>query len=505
MDSPLPSWYEDVDHAEGAIRSHLEDVSAREAAMDTIISTSSLPERTGHTMHGAAPRAHPGGAAAWRIPALALAATLFFWLSADAMDVKVDPQGQAAGGVSEEWLSTTIEARLIARGVPKEVYETLSVRVTTLGKALSLDAVLRTAPPRAFHKDIPGSDAVSGTLDEMIDAIFPKGPGETQPETTKSPEGPKAPATGEAPPQAAPSQPHPKTQEGLASVSLPFMPTSIASSGNDLFSSDRKTVYRIEGGETRQVWKAPGAWEILRLYPYEGSLLVLAASNGVLRTFSVRGDKTEKTWNKAVLPVGDGLVSTYLRFDDETADPVFPFSPASREAGSPVLPPGKVDPLSAAALSPGRGSMSHRIVSFDRDDRLTVLEGKDVLWVSGKAAGATPLFVNAPTKRERRPGSDSSPSASTYYVLRPRIVVAGSRVLTFRNEQGLGSMLPRLGLFTSSEVLAYEPTGDGFQPRVLARFPDGHCVDVAVAGSKAAVLVVEGKQATVRFLDLSGD
>jgi hypothetical protein len=438
---------------------------------------------------------------------LAVAVSLFFTSSASGMDVTMDETGQASLKVSKEWITSTMKARCIARGISSELYDRLNIRITALGSVISLDAVLDTVPPRAFHKDIHGLEALSPAFDEMIGAVFAAAPAQAPAAPAMQPaQGAGAAAAAQAAPVAQPERP------ARASVNLTFMPTSIAACGKDIFVSDDKTVYRLDGKKTTPVWKATGSSEILRIYAHKDSLLVVTKISDSVRTFSILGSGGVKQWDKAVLPLGDGLVSTYPRFDRDmkSSDPFFPWAPPERLEGSPVMPPAGLDILSATTGNVLPGAPPLQIVSFSTEGRLTIHDGSKPLWIDDDSSGSTPLYIEPKSPREGGPRIDKVKEAPMRYNLKPRILPLNERIVTFKNQQGFLAFLPRVNAYMSAEIVMYEPSKGGedeegggpLSRRVLASFDKGHCMDVTLAGDMAAALIVQGKKAFIRFVGL---
>jgi len=410
----------------------------------------------------------------------ALTAMVFLCVPAYArgMEVTVEITGPQELSALKEGIAKTITARCITQGVPMEKYSRLSVSISKLGDVISYDALLDTAPPRAFHKDIKDASALSGTIDEMIKEIL-VGTG-----------------TGQAVPTPAPGQ-APKAELGPR-TKLPFLPTSIAAVGERIFVSDAKMVYEISEGKASQVWTVRGNNEIMRISPYGDSLIVLAKLQDGFRTFLIKDGETKDSWNKAVIPLGPGLVSSTLRFDRIFGPPFYQWTRSSLEAGSSPLIPQGLDIAStiAADVMPSAGGVE--LISYDSSDRLTISNGKETLWTDVDATSITPQYID----EERRSGSNFEGYSPARYYLKPRIVTLGERIVTFRNDQGLAKMMSRLNLFNSSQILVYAPSPDGFSREVLTAFANGYCVDITVVQGKPAALIVQDKSAYVQYIGL---
>ncbi len=395
-----------------------------------------------------------------------------------AMEVKVEISGPQELTAMKDGIGTTILTRCIARGIPVESFSRLSVTISALGEVISYDALLDTDPPRAFHKDIKDVSAVSPTIDEMISTIF-AGAGIV----------PAGPAHRGAPAMGA---------EGRPRVKLPFIPTSIVAAGEKVFVSDTKTVYELVGEKASPLWKTRGNNEILRIYHYGDDIVVLTRLMDGFRTYLVRGTQIGEQWNKPVIPLGSGLVSSTLRFDRTFSPLPFQWSRASMVAGSsPQIPPD-LDFISSITGEIVPSAAGPEIISYDASGRLTVANGKTVLWTDADGTSITPQYVD----EDRSAGGNDERDIPARYYFKPRIALSGDRIITFRNGQGLAGMVSRLNVFEKAQVIRYYPAGEDFAREVLTEFADGYCVDIAVSPHGAAALIVQGKSAYVQFIGL---
>lgn len=423
--------------------------------------------------------------------AMAAVVLLCIPVAAICMEPAVVVSGQSIPGITKEWVASTIVTRCMARGVDLEAHGRLEVTIVTLGDISSVDAVLQGEPPVAFHKDVHAPEGISGAIDEMIESLFVG--------ARRS----RLPATPTPGPGGAPGNDgRVGATHSTTPVELPFTPTSIAWIGEAIFVSDMKRIHKISDGAPKEIWKAPGASEILRITPHENGLLVVTKTSDTLKTFFVRDSRVEETWDGAVLPLGPGLVSTRLRLDRDLDATRFRWERPSIVMGSPALPPEGADCLNAVVLPAGQKDSRPTIVSYGRTGRIALWEGGELVWEAEEGSGVTPLSIESRPSRVQKTGSEAASTETVRYALSPRIAVAGPRIVTFVNEQGSGGIFPRLNLFSSSEVVAYEQAGNALERRSLASFKKGHCVDIAVVGKQAAVLVVEGKKSFVRFVEL---
>ena len=394
------------------------------------------------------------------------------------MEVAIEVTGPQELTTLKAGMEKTIIARCVAKGIPLERYNKLNITVSKLGDVISYDALLDTTPQRAFHKDLKDTSNLSGTIDEMIGAIFT--------ETSKS-----------QPASVTPT----KTavgQENVVKIKLPFVATSIASIGEKMFVSDNKKVYELKDEKASPLWPAPGKNEILRIYPYGESLIVLTKIMNEFKTFMIQGSETKERWNKAVIPLGTGLVSTNLMFDKVYGTTPYVWSQATQVTGSsPQILKG-LDIISATLTGAETSSASPSVISFNFDNRMVVSDGKSILWTDDTDSGITPQFIE--DELVLRGSPENEPPAR--YYLKPRIASLGPKIITFRNGQGSARVLPRLNLFEYTQILVYTPSGKEFNRYELAFFPDSYCSDITIAQGKVAALIVKNKNTYVQFLGL---
>jgi len=216
------------------------------------------------------------------------------------------------------------------------------------------------------------------------------------------------------------------------------------------------------------------------------------------RTYVVRGTQIGEQWNTPVIPLGSGLVSSTLRFDRTFSPLPFQWSRAARVAGSsPQIAPD-LDFISSITGEIVPSAAGPEIISYDASGRLTVANGKTVLWTAADGTSITPQYVD----EDRSAGGNDERDIPARYYFKPRIALSGDRIITFRNGQGLAGMVSRLNVFEKAQVIRYYPAGEDFAREVLTEFADGYCVDIAVSPHGAAALIVQGKSAYVQFIGL---
>lgn len=396
------------------------------------------------------------------------------------MEVSVDVSGSQELSSQKAAIEKTTIARCVAKGVALERYSRLSVTISTLGGVVSFDALLDSTPPRAFHKDMKDISTLSATIDEMIASIFSS---QAAPQATQ-------------PPTAGPET----VRQASRKVKLEFVATSIAAAGDRLFASDSKTVYSLNGEKAAPVWKAPGNNEILRMYPYGDSIIVLTKNMNVFRSFWIQGAEVKERWDSAVIPLGEGLVSTQIRFDMIYGIPPYSWSKAKPLKGSSPQIPGGLDILSTRYSDITAASPGPEFVSYSNDNSLVVSDGKMVVWKENVDAGISSQYID--DEDLSRGANDEQYEPSARYALKPRVVILGDRMITYRNDQGMGKMVSRANMFVGAQVLVFTPSDKTYDKEVLAEFAGGYCPDITALQKEIAVLVVSGKTTYVQFFGL---
>ena len=165
-------------------------------------------------------------------------------------EIKVDIIGGNPAEHLETGITRTVYARSLTKGVNLNQQPNLVISLTKLGAALSLDAVLETTPPRAFHRDLKSIDQLSEALDEMLSSLY------QQPAVQ-----PVIPALPLAPVQAQVAEP--AATEPLRNISLPFKATSIVIKDGRIYISSNDTVYALISKKPVKQWAAPRTESII--------------------------------------------------------------------------------------------------------------------------------------------------------------------------------------------------------------------------------------------------
>jgi hypothetical protein len=397
--------------------------------------------------------------------------------SSHAIEVSADVTGIQDSGSLKAGIEKTVITRCVSRGIQLEGYKKLTITISKLGDTLSYDALLDSTPPRAYHKDLKDMSTISGTIDEMIGTIF-----ESAPKFLVPP-----PQAVLVPPAAALASPQ-KNFKTMAK--LPLIATSIALLGERIFISDTNKVYELKGDKTSPIWQTPGKIEVLRMYPFNDTLIVLGKLNDRdLRTFKIKNGKVIERWDRAVFPIGSSLVSSDFVTDQDISGRSFAWMPSKQVSGTLTQVPAGLDMI--CAVSPDSPADASQIISYDPNDRLTIYKGKEMIWKSDTGAGIVPSYLE-----------DLRPMPPTRYYLKPRIILTGGKIVTFWNDQGFGKMISRVPIFNESNIFVYTATGDNeFEKTTVANFPDSYCSDITLISGKVAALVVKEKKTYLQLLD----
>jgi hypothetical protein len=286
--------------------------------------------------------------------------------------------------------------------------------------------------------------------------------------------------------------------ESAPKIQLQLAAISIASIGDRLFICDTKTVYELKGDKTTPLWQAPGNNEILRLFPYGESIIVLTKIMNDCHSFMISGAETKERWSKAVIPFGNGLISTNLTFNRMLGSIPYEWSKAKQVKGSSPQIPDGLDIISALPFEAKAPSSGGMIISYNRADIMVISDGKSIVCADDSSVGNSPLFIE--DLQEERDYTGSEPIIR--YYLKPRIVLLGDTFVTLRNYQGSTKLVAGFNMFEYAQVFGYRPTGNEFTKSELANFPSGYCTDITITQGKIATLIVKGKYTYVQFLGL---
>lgn len=406
-------------------------------------------------------------------------------LALSAMETTVEVSGPDTLVPLKTAIEKSVPARCIAKGIDLSHYTKLTITLVQLGENISLDAILHSTPPRAFHKDLKGIDAVSPVLDEMIAALFFTAP--------PSP-APAAPA----PPSARPS---------IKTIDLGFQAVSVTAMESAVFLADEKTIYLLKDNTPSVWWQAPGRDQILRITAYQDSIIALTNHQDAFLTYRISNGRSVQEWPRAVMPIGNSLIAATLKIAPDDTFASNRWTSTSSIEGAPVTLPIGTDILATTMGDILPQEPGPEIITFSPMGKLTISAGKTKLWNSEKEFARLPLSL----KEEyfvRQFSDDDAAEIDTrieYYYMPPRILIAGGMVIIINNNPGLwgmGGIMQNLKIFSSSQILGYTWTTSDAEERVLAKTSLGYCADIATQGDSLLALIVKKKGSVLMFASL---
>jgi hypothetical protein len=409
---------------------------------------------------------------------------LLMALPAFGLNVNVDVKGPQELMSLKDGLTRTITARCLAKNVGAEGNAALNVSIFQMGSTISLDAILSSQPPKAFHRDLKSADEISGAIDAMIAEVF-----------TPAPQAPAAqpvkPAAGATPREAKPE------------LKLSFTATSLAFLGETLFVSSDDTVFSVENGKTKPWWKAPNGIGILRLYTYKDAILVVAGDSSSLFSYLVKDGKTSKKWNRCVIPSKDGLISSRLFTEPHITGGENHWVKADAVEGTPRLFPEGTDILStlSADVLPAAGEET---ISFDKWGHLVVLSGKETLWTSDEKFSTLPSYV---TTRDVEAATvntnvEQQQDAEIRYYLMPRILLKGREMITIANHEGISGIFGKVKMYDGTRIVAFTPQDSDFEDRNVAEIRNNYCADITLDKGNVLALIVKKSTSYIQRVDL---
>lgn len=405
-----------------------------------------------------------------------------------ALDVAVDVKGPQDLMSLKEGLAKTITARCLAKNVDAGG-AALNVSLFQMGSVISLDAILSTKPPKAFHRDLKSADELSGAIDAMIAELFTPAP--------------PAPPAQPAPVQAAPPAAAAPAAQARTEATFSFAGTSLTFLGDTLFVSSSDTLYRVVDGKAKPWWKAPNGAGICRLYAYRDSIVAVASLTSTLFTYQIKDGKTVKKWNRCVVPSRDGLISSRVFTDENLPGGENLWAKPEAVDGSPLLFPEGTDILStvAADVLPGDGEEA---VGFDKFNHVVVMRGKEPLWFSESKFSTLPCFVL--TRDVNMSGSDSrkgiKKNQEIRYYFMPRILTKGREIYTIANKEGFSGLFGNVKIYDASRIAGFTPEDTGFAEKDLLEIKNNYCADIALDKGDVLALVVKKSTSSIQRIDL---
>lgn len=417
---------------------------------------------------------------------MVLVAVIFslFPVSLMALDTAVQINGPDELAKIKPGIEQSIQARLIARGIDLSTPGNLTITLTQMGANLSFDAVLTAVPPRGFHKDIPGVDAVSSTIDEMLTEFF----------------GPS-----EAP---APAAKAPPVRSATKSIELPFQSTSIATMGETVFISDAGAIYKLQGDKTETWWTIPEKNTILRISAYQDSIIALTRHDrhflinepDQFVSYRIKEGRTVQKWTSAVAPIGDGLVSAALRIAPDITFQANRWTAPTTIEGRPIGLPAGTDIIAATIHDVAPRNPGPETITFSPSGKLLISNDKEIIWSSESSFATLPISLREDYIADAGARDSADDRKRTqYYFLPPRIVVANGMVMTIDNNAGLFGILESSKTYKSCQIRAYAWSDMDFEERIIFKTSLGYCADIAVQDDLLLALIVKKKGSLLSY------
>lgn len=414
-------------------------------------------------------------------------ALIFTPLTLPAMETTVEVSGPDTLIPLKTAIEKSVPARCIAKGIDLAHYTKLTITLVQLGENISLDAILSSTPPQAFHKDLKGIDTISPALDEMIAALFLT-----------------------APPAAAAPTPAAQTVKPAAkSIDLDFQAVSVTVMGNTIFLADEKTIYLLKDNTPSVWWRAPGKDQILRITAYQGSIIALANHQDAFVTYRITNGRSVQEWPRAVTPIGNSLLSATLKIAPDNTFASNRWTSPTTIEGPPVSLPIGTDILGTTVGDILPENAGPEIITFSLTGKLIISAGKTKLWTSEKEFARLPLSLQE-EYIVREVSKDDPSEIDTrieHYYMPPRFLSADGMLIIINNNPGLWGMagiMQNLKIYASSQVLGYAWTTTDAEERVLAKTSLGYCADIATQGDSLLALIVKKKGSVLMFASLKG-
>lgn len=417
-------------------------------------------------------------------PLCFMALFLFLLMTCPAfgLDVSVDIKGSQDLMSLKDGLTRTITARCVSRNVNVEDKAALNVSIFQMGSTISLDAILSSKPPKAFHRDLKSTDELSAAIDAMIAEIFTSAP----------------PAAVQAAPVVKPSP-----KDSKPELKLPFEGSSLIFLGDTLFVSSNDTIYKIEGGTPKPWWKAPKGIQIFRLYPYRDSIVAVASTTSNFFSYLLKDGNKVKSWNYCVIPSGDGLISSKPTTPADLSDDRTLWTKTKAVDGSPRLYPENTDILSLLTgdVSPEAGEET---IAFDAMNHVVILSGKKTLWASDRKISTLPFYVQ---NRQGAGANSLSKKAQTdfgdvRYYLMPRVVLKGKEIITIANLEGASGLFGKVKIYEGTKIVAFTPQDSEFEEKGLWEMQNSYCTDITLDKGNVLALIVKKSTSFIQRVDL---
>ena len=402
-------------------------------------------------------------------------------------EIKVDIIGGNPAEHLETGISRTVYARSLTKGVNLNQQPNLVISLTKIGTALSLDAVLETTPPRAFHRDLKSVDQLSEAIDEMLSTLY------QQPAVQQI-----IPPLPIVPAQVQTAEPA-KT-EPLRNISLPFKATSIIIKDGRILISSNDIVYALINKKPVKQWTAPRTESIIRMFDYKDALIVVTYSRDKMRSYMVKGDATVIRWDAAVAPFGDGLISARPILRSDFVNSLIRWTKATPVDGQPIVPAQAVDVLSAAALKSTTGATDQ--LAFIGDfERLEVANDKGSIWTSDMKTGHLPFFIEHELEVSSSENNQMFNSLKpARYFFKSRVIQLGDgSILCIHTTDAVVSLMQYFAKFANNTIMQYKRINGEVETEELVNLGGNYCADFAVKDKDLLYLAVGKSKSQLRF------
>jgi|GEM_PF-533125 len=383
-----------------------------------------------------------------------------------ALDISVEITGDKEIVVLQSALEKSAAARCISKGVDTSLYNKLDIAITQIGQIISIDAILDTKEPRGFHKDIKDINEISNVIDEMIDVIF---------------------APAKAPPIEKEKPVYMiEKQKKISQIVLPFKATSITTSNNTIFVSDKKTIYTIKDDTPHPWWKAPKIDQIFRIYSYKDNIIALVKHMKNLHTYRIEDGHTIGHWPNPVIPLGDGLISSRLIIVPDITGQTNRWTAVRAITGNPTILPAGMDIIATTVSDVDPTHNGPEMISLSKSDKLEITNKGKTIWIGGISIGGLPLYVEdeylIQGNSNKNTRIESRKRPVRYYLPAKIIVTDDKKIITLSNGQPHSKILSNVRIYNSFRILAYTFSDMGIEEKVLFNAPSGYCADFTIQG-----------------------
>ncbi len=390
-------------------------------------------------------------------------------------EIKVEIIGGNPQDKLDAGITRTVYARSLSKGVNLADSPNLNISLTRLGANLSLDAVLESVPPRAFHRDLTSIDQLSGALDEMLTGLYQQPP--VQPIAIL----PAPAATVNEPPKA---------------VNLPFKATSLTVLNGELYIASSDQIFTLSDNRPVPYWKANPTESILRLYSYQGDLLVITCRRERLTTYRLKGNTVATKWNSAVVPLGEGLITASLSLKSNFAGYIIDWGKANAVDGQPSQPALICDifSLASADILPAEGL---ELACINDSGRLEVYNGKNRLWTADDKVGHLPLYVE--NFIEGSPNSNNTTKPVRYHLRSRLIALPDGSLLCSHSTDSFISVMQHIPRFASNAIMHYKAESGVIELNEVVNLGGNYCADLAVKDGQLLYLTVGRSRSQLKF------